>query len=85
MKKSLIGKPRYVLEDSEGKELAMVKSGFAVRHDYKIKTPDGKEVGKVHKKWLKVAKDAYEVDISDQTFDPALILSLTVAIDVIEK
>lgn len=85
MKKRLVGKPRYVLEDSEGNELAEVKSGLVVRHDYKIKTPDGKEVGKVHKKWLKVAKDAYDVDISDQTFDPTLILSLAVAIDVIEK
>ncbi len=85
MKKRFVGSPRYILEDSEGNELAEVKSGLVVRHDYKIKTPDGKEVGKVHKKWLKVAKDAYDVDISDQTFDPTLILSLAVAIDVIEK
>jgi len=85
MKKRIIGKPRYVLEDSEGNELAEVKSGLVVRHNFKIKTPKGKEVGKVHQKWLKVMKDAYEVDISDQTFDQALILSLVVAIDVIEN
>ena len=84
MKKRIVGKPRYVLEDSEGKELAEVKSGLAIRHDYKIKNLDGKEVGKVHKKWLKVMKDAYNVDISDHTFDPVLILSLAIAIDVIE-
>ena len=84
MEKHRVGKPRYVLEDSEGNELAEVKSALAARYDFKIKTADGKEVAKVHKKWLKFMKDAYTVDISDRKFDPTLVLSLAVAIDVIE-
>lgn len=84
MKKRLVGKPRYVLEDSDGKELAEVKSGLVVRHDYQIKNTDGKEIAKVHKKWLKMMKDSYAIDILDQSLDPTLILSLTIAIDLIE-
>ena len=85
MEKRHGGKPRYVLEDSDGNEFAEVKSGLALRHDFKIITADGKEIGKVHKKWPKFKKDAYAVEISDQTFDPSLVLSLAVAIDVIEN
>jgi len=84
MKKRIVGKPRYVLEDSENNELAEVKSGLVVRHDYKIKSSDGKEVAKVHKKWLKMMKDSYAIEILDKSLDPTLILSLTIAIDLIE-
>ena len=84
MKKRIVGKPRYVLEDSEGEELAEVKSGLVVRHDYKIKNSNGKEVAKVHKKWLKMMKDSYAIEILDKSLDPTLILSLTIAIDLIE-
>lgn len=85
MKQPFIGNPYYVLKDSQGQEVATAKGKF-MRYDFKVTTTRGQEVAKIHKKWASElkSKDAYGVDITDQTFDATLVLSLVLAVDVVE-
>lgn len=83
LKAKILGGIQYFLQDPTGNELAKTK-GNLTKHNYVITNANGKEIGKIHKKWLKMMKDAYTVDIFDKTLDPLFILAFAVAIDFIE-
>ena len=74
--KALVGiRDRFVIE-TDGKNLKA--HGNIVDHEYEIEQ-DGDKVAEVSKKWFRL-RDTYGVDIRADV-DPALILSITVAID----
>ena len=76
VKKAMIGiRDRFVIE-TDGKNLKA--HGNIVDHEYEIEQ-DGDKVAEVSKKWFRI-RDTYGVEI-DADVDPALILSITVAID----
>ena len=76
VKKAMVGiRDRFVIE-TDGKNLKA--HGNIVDHEYEIER-DGDKVAEVSKKWFRL-RDTYGVEI-DADVDPALILSITVAID----
>jgi uncharacterized protein YxjI len=76
VKKAMIGiRDRYVIE-TDGKNLKA--HGNIVDHEYEIEQ-DGDKVAEISKKWFRI-RDTYGVEM-DADIDPALILSITVAID----
>ncbi len=76
VKKALIGiGDRFVIE-TDGKNLKA--HGDVVGHEYEIEQ-DGDKVAEVSKKWFRL-RDTYGVEI-DADADPALILSIAVAIE----
>lgn len=76
VKKALVGiRDRFVVE-CDGKDFKA--HGNIVDHEYEIER-DGHKVAEVSKKWFRM-RDTYGVEI-DAAADPALILSITVAID----
>jgi uncharacterized protein YxjI len=76
VKKAMVGiRDRFVIE-TDGKNLKA--HGNIVDHEYEIEQ-DGDKVAEVSKKWFRV-RDTYGVEIEEGA-DPALILSITVAID----
>ena len=76
VKKALVGiRDRFVIE-TDGSNLKA--HGNIVDHEYEIER-DGDKVAEVSKKWFRL-RDTYGVEV-DADVDPALILSITVAID----
>ena len=76
VKKAMVGiRDRYVIETA-GKNLKA--HGNIVDHEYEIEQ-DGHKVAEISKKWFRL-RDTYGVEINANA-DPALILSITVAID----
>ena len=81
VKKAMVGlRDRYHIEADGGKDLKA--HGNIVDHEYEIEL-DGNKVAEVSKKWFRV-RDTYGVEI-DADVDPALILSITVAIDGFDR
>ena len=76
VKRALVGiRERFTIE-ADGKNLKA--HGNIVDHEYEIEQ-SGDKVAEISKKWFRV-RDTYGVEI-DADVDPALILSITVAID----
>ncbi len=76
VKKALVGiRDRFVIE-TDGKNLKA--HGNIVDHEYEIER-DGHKVAEISKKWFRI-RDTYGVEVRADV-DPALILSITVAID----
>lgn len=76
VKKAMVGiRDRYVIQ-TDGKNLKA--HGNIVDHEYEIEQ-DGHKVAEISKKWFRI-RDTYGVEINASA-DPALILSITVAID----
>ncbi len=77
VKKAIVGiRDRFHI-DIDGGEDMKAKGNF-VDHEYEIEQ-DGDKVGEVSKKWFRM-RDTYGVEVFGDV-DPALILSITVAID----
>ena len=81
VKKALVGlRDRFHIEIDGGKD--MKAHGNIVDHEYEIEQ-DGHKVAEISKKWFRL-RDTYGVEISADV-DPALILSITVAIDSFDR
>jgi uncharacterized protein YxjI len=77
VKKALVGlRDRFHIELDHGEDLKA--HGNIVDHEYEIEQ-DGHKVAEISKKWFRV-RESYGVEIKGDV-DPALILSITVAID----
>jgi uncharacterized protein YxjI len=76
VKKALVGfRDRFVIE-TDGHNLKA--HGNIIDHEYEIER-DGDKVAEISKKWFRL-RDTYGVEVNADV-DPALILSITVAID----
>jgi len=79
VKKAMVSiRDRFHIEMDHGKDLKA--HGNIVNHEYEIER-DGHKVAEVSKKWFRV-RDTYGVEVNADV-DPALILSITVAIDAL--
>src|SRR6478672_3591504 len=77
VRKRLLGiRDHYIIEVDGGEDLKA--HGNIVDHEYEIER-DGDTVAEVSKKWFRI-RDSYGVEIAPGV-DPALILSIAVAID----
>jgi uncharacterized protein YxjI len=80
VKKALIGlRDRFHCELHDGTDLKA--HGKIGDHEYDIDL-EGDKVAEVSKKWFRL-RDTYGVEIDGDKVDPALILSITVAIDAL--
>ena len=70
---------KYWLHDAEGNKLATVK-GNIVRHNYKIISPDKKNLAEVGKAWISLT-DSYGLTIETDEIDPLLMLSFIIIMD----
>jgi len=81
VKKALVGlRDRFHIELDGGKDLKA--HGNIVDHEYEIEQ-DGDKVAEISKKWFRL-RETYGVEINADV-DPALILSITVAIDSFDR
>jgi uncharacterized protein YxjI len=81
VKKALVGiRDRYHIELDGGDDLKA--HGNIVDHEYEIEGDDG-TIGTISKKWFRV-RDTYGVEVAPGV-DPALVLSITVAIDALSR
>lgn len=81
VKKRLVGiRDHYHIEVDGGPDLKA--HGNVVDHEYEIDDDHG-TIGTVSKKWFRV-RDTYGVEVAEGT-DPALVLSVAVAIDAMSR
>ena len=66
----------WVLQNSEGKEIATIK-GNRKKHNYEVRTADKQVIARCNP----INKESYRVDIQGSDVDPFLVLSYIIVLD----